>query len=294
MRSVPSPARHQKTTTVRSGGRHRAPARTGRAARARRPTKIIAVGAPLVLLAGAVAGYQALARQHPQPHVTGLASVNAPALRAGNAVTEGFGVAVVSPRTARHSGGRTVTADASSKSHAARARRHRAGTHTTTPTPAASPAAAQPVSTTGLKAAVQKDISSGNYLLAVAQYLVENGYPAAAAAGIASCIDGESGGNPESVGSGGGGLIGWTPLGSAMPNPDIVTGNVTQDMMAQLSDLLYYNSTEIGQSLVRQLDGISNPVSAADFFSLNFEKPAVTYSDVVPSVADQIYAELTG
>jgi hypothetical protein len=156
--------------------------------------------------------------------------------------------------------------------------------------PSPSPSAS---STASLKADVQKDIASGNYLLAVGQYLVENGYSDAAAAGVASCVDGESGGNPESVGSGGGGLIGWTPISSAAPNANIITGNAAQDMTAQLADLLYYNSTEIGQSLVTQLDGISDPVSAADFYSQNFEKPAVTDSDVVPSVAEQIYSELT-
>jgi len=141
---------------------------------------------------------------------------------------------------------------------------------------------------------VHKDIASGNYLLAVAQFLVEKGYSHAAAAGVASCVDGESGGNPESVGSGGGGLIGWTPLSSAAPNPDIITGNVARDLNTQLADILYYNSSEIGQSLVNQLNGISDPVAAADFFSQNFEKPAVTNSDVVPSVAQQIFSELGG
>jgi hypothetical protein len=157
-------------------------------------------------------------------------------------------------------------------------------------TPSPSPSGS---SSPNLKAAVQQDIASGNYLLAVGQYLVENGYTAAAAAGVASCVDGESGGNPESVGSGGGGLIGWTPISSAEPNSNIITGNASQDMMAQLEDLLYYNSTEIGQSLVSQLNTISDPVEAADFFSQNFEKPAVTDSDVVPSVAEQIYSDLT-
>jgi hypothetical protein len=141
---------------------------------------------------------------------------------------------------------------------------------------------------------VQKDIAGGNYLLAVGQYLVEHGYSRAAAAGVASCIDGESGGNPESVGSGGGGLIGWTPTSSAAPNSNIITGNPAQDMMTQLGDILYYNSSEIGQSYVTQLNAISDPVSAADFFSQNFEKPAVLYSDVVPSVAQQIFSELSG
>ena len=37
--------------------------------------------------------------------------------------------------------------------------------------------------------------------------------PGGNAAGVADCVYGESAGNPESVGSGGGGLIGWTPLG---------------------------------------------------------------------------------
>jgi hypothetical protein len=123
---------------------------------------------------------------------------------------------------------------------------------------------------------------------------VDNGYSAAAAAGIASCIDGESGGNPESLGDGGGGLIGWTPLSSAMPNSDIVTGNVSQDMLTQLADILYYNSNEIGQSQVDELNSQTDPVAAADFYSQNFERPAVTDSDVVASVAEQVFSELGG
>ena len=141
---------------------------------------------------------------------------------------------------------------------------------------------------------MQQDIASGNYLLAVGQFLVEHGYSRAAAAGVAGCVEGESVANPESVGSGGGGLIGWTPINSAQPNSNIITGNAAQDMMTQLNDILYYNSGEIGQSLVNQLNAISDPVSAADFYSLNFEKPAVTYSDVRPSAAQQIFSELGG
>jgi len=150
-------------------------------------------------------------------------------------------------------------------------------------------------STSGsVSSSVQQDIADGNNLLAIAEYLVQNGYSDAAAAGVASCVDGESGGNPESVGSGGGGLIGWTPISSAAPDSNIITGNVEQDMTTQLSDILYYNSTEIGQSLVQQLNSQGDPVAAADFYSQNFEKPAVTDSDVVPSVAEQIFSELGG
>jgi hypothetical protein len=141
---------------------------------------------------------------------------------------------------------------------------------------------------------VAGDLAKGNNLLAVGQFLVDHGYSKAAAAGIASCVDGESAGNPESVGSGGGGLIGWTPLSSAQPNANIVTGNPSQDMMTQLSDILFYNSSEIGQSLVNQLNSESDPVAAADFYSQNFEKPAVTNSDVRPAVAQQVFSELGG
>jgi len=149
-------------------------------------------------------------------------------------------------------------------------------------------------SSASLTSDVKSDIASGNNLLAIGQFLVANGYSKAAAAGIASCVDGESAGNPESVGSGGGGLIGWTPLGSAAPNTNIITGDVAQDMMTQLSDILFYNANEIGQSQVTELNSISDPVSAADFYSQNFERPAVTDSDVRPSVAEQIFSELGG
>ena len=148
--------------------------------------------------------------------------------------------------------------------------------------------------TSGVSSAVQKDIASGNNLLAVGQFLVDNGYSKAAAAGVASCIDGESAGNPESEGSGGGGLIGWTPLGSAQPNANIITGNPATDMITQLQDILFYNASEIGQTWVTQLNSQTDPVAAADFFSQHFEKPAVTDSDVRANIAEQIFTELGG
>ena len=154
--------------------------------------------------------------------------------------------------------------------------------------------AANAQSSSGGSAAVATDIANGNNVLAIGQYLVDNGYTAAAAAGVASCVDGESGANPESEGSGGGGLIGWTPLGSAEPDANIITGDVSVDMMTQLADILYYNSNEIGQSQVDELNSETDPVAAADFYSQNFEKPAVTDSDVVPSVAEEVYSELGG
>ena len=175
------------------------------------------------------------------------------------------------------SGSASSTSDPSSTSTAASSK---GGTGTTSSSSASS--------------TVQSDIADGNNLLAIGQYLVDNGYSKAAAAGVASCVDGESRGNPESVGSGGGGLIGWTPLGSAAPNANIVTGNASADMLAQLADILYYNSNEIGASQVAELNSQTDPVAAADFFSQHFEKPAVTDSDVQPSVAEQVFSELGG
>jgi hypothetical protein len=165
---------------------------------------------------------------------------------------------------------------------------------TATPSASATPSSTATRSSSGGSAAVATDIANGNYVLAVGQYLVDNGYSAAAAAGVASCVDGESGANPESEGSGGGGLIGWTPLGSAQPDANIITGDDSADMMTQLADILYYNADEIGQSKVDELNSQTDPIAAADFFSQNFEKPAVTNSDVVPSVAEKVYSELGG
>ena len=168
------------------------------------------------------------------------------------------------------------------------------GAATAAPSATATPSSTATQSSSGGSAAVATDIANGNYVLAVGQYLVDNGYSAAAAAGVASCVDGESGANPESEGSGGGGLIGWTPLGSAEPDANIITGDDSADMMTQLADILYYNADEIGQSKVDELNSQTDPVAAADFYSQNFEKPAVTDSDVVPSVAEDVYSELGG
>jgi hypothetical protein len=269
---------HRKSTTARRRGRHRAPARV------HWTIKTIGVAGPLVAMLGAFVAYQA------QPQQAGSVAGSAAAYRMAQAA-DGSHTGTSGDKAKPRPSGRAGSAHRGGEngktagtSH--QAQRHDSPSATTSPSPAGSSA--------NLTAAVQKDIADGNYLLAVAQYLVKNGYSDTAAAGVASCVDGESGGNPESVGSGGGGLIGWTPISAAAPNPDIITGNAAQDMMTQLGDLLYYNSTEIGQSLVAQLNGISDPVAAADFYSQNFEKPAVTDSDVVPSVAEQILSELHG
>ena len=258
-----------KSKTAKRTGRHRAPSSVHRS------IKIIGVAAPAVALVAAFVSYKAQS-QPMNPVASSLASYHQRGLPSGSVLADGSGTAMLTP-------GSSVKTTAKPRQSAKAAQ----PSGTPTPAPSAS-SASSPASS------VQQDIANGNNLLAIAQYLVQNGYSKAAAAGVASCVDGESGGNPESVGSGGGGLIGWTPLSSAAPNPNVITGNAAQDLMTQLADILYYDSTEIGQSLVAQLNSNTDPVAAADFYSQNFEKPAVTNSDVVPSVAAQVFSELGG
>jgi hypothetical protein len=262
----------------------------------------------VLALLGALAAYEA--QPSGPDHVNGnSAAYRLHTLAPSDVVTDGTGTSATGQSASHgkggHKAGKSGKASAAAKSrHAVKTRSaHSSGSPalpaasspSASPQPSATPSPSPSASgSASLKADVQKDIADGNYLLAIGQYLVENGYSDAAAAGVASCVDGESGGNPESVGSGGGGLIGWTPISSAEPNSNIITGNPAQDMMTQLSDLLYYNSSEIGQSLVDELNSQTDPVAAADFYSQNFEKPAVLDSDVVPSVAEQIYSELGG
>ena len=289
-------------------GRHRAPAGI------RKSIKIVTAAVVVAGVAGAFAGYQATAPKA-DPVANTVATYHHQRLSAHGVLAAGSAEQMRLPATSGKSDNSKKSAPhpkpattAKTRQSTTTAHHRRSGSSGHAPAPssasgqgggqkAPAPTPSPSKSSSGsanLKAAVQKDIADGNYELAVGEYLVEHGYSKAGAAGVVGCIDGESGGNPESVGSGGGGLIGWTPISAAAPNPNIITGNPATDMMTQLEDLLYYNSNEIGQSLVNQLNAISSPASAADFFSANFEKPAVLYSDVRPSTAQQIYTELGG
>jgi hypothetical protein len=133
--------------------------------------------------------------------------------------------------------------------------------------------------------------AADNYIT-IARYLTANGYSNAGAAGVVGCIAGESGGNPEAKQAGGTGvgLIQWSGSNAS----DItLTGNATADLQSQLPAIISYNNQQ-GSGLVQMLNALSNPVQAADFYSQNFERPAVTDSDVVPSVATQVFNELQG
>jgi hypothetical protein len=104
---------------------------------------------------------------------------------------------------------------------------------------------------------------------AMYKFFTSHGLSPAAAAGIIGNIAQESGGNPESVGSGGNGLIGWTP-----PLPGAVTGNPEKDLQFQLNAVMQY----IGQNgSVKDINtNASSPAAAAAYFMSKYEKPLVS------------------
>jgi LysM repeat protein len=139
----------------------------------------------------------------------------------------------------------------------------------------------------------------------VGLFLVQNGYSAVGAAGVCGCIAGESGGDPEAVQfpgdpeSGGAGLIQWTPAssmeqyGGTCAAAGIGDNSAAADMQNQMNAILAYNNAQ-GSSNVAELNALTDPVAAADFYSQVFERPVVEDSDVRPSVAQSVYAFLTG
>jgi hypothetical protein len=102
----------------------------------------------------------------------------------------------------------------------------------------------------------------------IVRFLTSHGYTRNAAAGIAGNIYQESKGNPESVGSGGGGLIGFTPLPAGY-----VTGNPAADLRTQLNAILTYNQQ--WSQYIPALNAASNATQAADIYMNYFERPGI-------------------
>jgi Phage tail lysozyme len=103
---------------------------------------------------------------------------------------------------------------------------------------------------------------------AIVGYLTAHGYTGIAAAGVAGNIYQESMGNPESVGSGGGGLIGWTPLPAGF-----VTGNPAADLQTQLAALLTFNQQ--WSQYIPMLNAATSATQAADIYMNYFERPGI-------------------
>ena len=103
---------------------------------------------------------------------------------------------------------------------------------------------------------------------AIVNFLTSHGYTPNAAAGIAGNVWQESGGNPESVGDGGGGLIGWTPLPGGY-----VTGNPSADLQIQLAAILTFN--QIWSQYIPALNAASSPAAAAAIYVTDFERAGI-------------------
>jgi hypothetical protein len=102
----------------------------------------------------------------------------------------------------------------------------------------------------------------------IVTFLVAHGYTPMAAAGMAGNMYQESRGNPESVGTGGGGLIGFTPLPAGY-----VTGNPAADLRTQLEAVLAYNQQ--WAEFIPALNAATTPVAAADVYMNDFERPGL-------------------
>jgi Phage tail lysozyme len=241
-----APASHRKTRKIRRTGRHAARVRS------RRAVKIIGLAVPAVAVIGTFAAYQ-LQPQHPDPVARSVASYHIKALVSGTAKTDADGAS------------RLPAPSSGTSKSAATGAAHSGSQPAASPAPAANPTAA----TTALtcNGAGGTGMLPYNYATIV-NFLVAHGYTRLAAAGIAGNIYQESKGDPESIGSGGGGLIGWTPLPSGF-----VTGNPAADLQTQLTALLSYNQG--WAQYIPMLNAATNPTDAAYVYMTYFERPGI-------------------
>ena len=118
-------------------------------------------------------------------------------------------------------------------------------------------------------------------MTAIVSFLLAHGYTGNAAAGIAGNMYQESKGDPESVGMGGGGLIGFTPLPAGY-----VTGNPATDLQTQLSAVLTYN--QIWASYIPELNSAATPADAADIYVTDFERAGIPAASTREASAEAV------
>ena len=249
MSSASTPTR--KTRKIKRTGRHASPSRS------RRPVKIAAAAIPVLALAGVLAGSQA--QQSPlDPVASSVASYDLHALTVGGGSADAAGASRLTQPAAHKSSPAASSSPKPSATHPSQSRASHAGT---------AARAAQTVACSGAGGAGGTGMLPYNYA-AIVNYLVAHGYTKMAAVGVAGNIYQESKGNPESIGSGGGGLIGWTPLPSGY-----VTGNVGADLQTQLAALLTYNQG--WAQYIPMLNAATSATSAAYIYMAYFERPGL-------------------
>lgn len=119
------------------------------------------------------------------------------------------------------------------------------------------------------------------------QYLTSVGYSPIAAAGILGNIGVEGPTGPESQGTGGAGLIGWTPPSAAFPITPIVTGNPTRDLHVQLTDLVAWGKRNNAAPGI--MNSARTPAAAAALWETHAERAGVVVMAERQSIANQVY-----
>jgi hypothetical protein len=249
----------------------------------RKVAKRAGVAAPAVAVAGALAA---------APHLHSL-TASAPRVTGAPAARLAYPVQAANAASA-------LPASQSRAEYRARHTRKPASRphphHSAAPAPSLAPSAsAKPTAGTGQQAAAppastgEQSCSASasgplpaNYA-AIVGFLTSHGYTGNAAAGIAGNIYQESGGNPESEGDGGGGLIGWTPLPGGY-----VTGNPAADLQTQLTAILAFN--KIWSQYVPTLNAASSPAAAADIYVTDFERAGVPAAGTREAAAEAVAA----
>jgi Phage tail lysozyme len=271
-----------RTRKIRRRGRHKAPSPV------RKVAKRAGVAAPAVAVAGALAAAPHLhSLTASAPRVTGAATAHlvypAQAANSASALPASQSRAEYRPRHASTPAPRPHP-------------HHRAAPASPAPSPSATPsasstpaagsgqqAAAPPASTGHLSCSASASGPLPANYAAIVGFLTSHGYTGNAAAGIAGNIYQESGGNPESEGDGGGGLIGWTPLPGGY-----VTGNPAADLQTQLAAILAFN--QIWSQYVPTLNAASSPAAAADIYVTDFERAGVPAAGTREAAAEAVAA----
>ena len=218
----------------------------------------MSVAVPALALAGTFAGYY-LQTPRLDPVASSVASYDLHQLATGtgHADAHAAGRLAASARRLSATAKPTTSAPVTTKQTASPA-----------PSATATPAAVSTAPTcSGTGGVAGTGLLPANYATIV-NFLVAPGYTKMAAVGIAGNIYQESKGDPESVGTGGGGLIGWTPLPAGY-----VTGNPAADLQTQLSALLVYNQQ--WAQYIPMLNAASTPTDAADIYMNYFERPGI-------------------
>jgi hypothetical protein len=224
----------------------------------------------VLALAGLFVGYQAQAQPQPEhldPVASSVASYDMHALVVGGGSADVAAKAKLTlPAARRTSGAASKPKQTAHPSSAHSSSSSQASATHSAPGSAATPAA-RTLACSGAGGAGGTGMLPYNYATIV-NFLVAHGYNKMAAVGVAGNIYQESKGDPESVGSGGGGLIGWTPLPSGF-----VTGNPAADLQTQLAALLTYNQG--WAQYIPMLNAASNPTDAAYVYMTYFERPGL-------------------